>query len=232
MELCGLSFRNEGAAGSCSQICYTVIVEPSGKICTACEQEKPREEFYRCTSTDDGLQYRCKPCDKKRNKGRHRSTPAASRAWRQANPDHERVRAIRDPGRHKRQYWKDPEKKRAITRRWSKQYPHKAAANAAKRRAVKLRATPPWLTVADHAEMAGQHHFAAIMTQITGWPHEVDHGIPLQGRGVRGLHVPWNLRAITEGENRRKHNKIEAVEFGATPRSLQELIEEAERLAG
>jgi len=38
----------------------------------------------------------------------------------------------------------------------------------------------------------------------------VDHEIPLQGEDVCGLHVPWNLRVITQEENLKKSNKLVA----------------------
>jgi len=70
-----------------------------------------------------------------------------------------------------------------------------------KRRAAKLNATPGWVDV------------ALLKTVYINCPRgmTVDHIIPLQGKTVCGLHVPWNLQYLTASENSRKSNKLLAV---------------------
>lgn len=86
--------------------------------------------------------------------------------------------------------------------------PGKQCAYVAKRNAAKLQATPKWLTKAHHLEIEGFYIEAARLTRETSIPHEVDHIVPLQGKTVRGLHVPWNLQILTKFENSSKGNKF------------------------
>jgi len=91
---------------------------------------------------------------------------------------------------------------------WKKNNPGKRRAIRAKRRAAELHATLPGMTEEHWKQIQNIYIEAARMTKETGIKYEVDHIIPLQGKNVCGLHVPWNLQIITAEENRIKHNKV------------------------
>jgi len=69
-------------------------------------------------------------------------------------------------------------------------------------------ATPQWLTHKQKSEIRQLYRIAITMSQTTGERYVVDHIVPLQGDAVCGLHVPWNLRVITQEENLKKSNKL------------------------
>lgn len=76
------------------------------------------------------------------------------------------------------------------------------------RRKKVIDATPAWLT-AEHRKQISAIYFLSVQkTEETGVKHEVDHIVPISGKLVCGLHVPWNLRVIPRLENIRKSNKL------------------------
>lgn len=78
----------------------------------------------------------------------------------------------------------------------------------ARKRAKILQRTPPWLTQEHLRQIRSRYAEARNLTRSGNVAYEVDHIVPLCGKSVSGLHVPWNLRVIPWHENRRKNNKV------------------------
>lgn len=103
---------------------------------------------------------------------------------------------------------KNPERKKQSDKEWRVKNVDKKRSYQAFRRAKVREATPPWLTKEHRKQIALIYREALRLSGETGVLHHVDHIVPLAGREVSGLHVPWNLRAIPAAENHKKSNKL------------------------
>ena len=83
----------------------------------------------------------------------------------------------------------------------------KINANNAKRRCSRLSRTPKWLNDEHKCKIVSIYTEAKEKTKSTGIAHHVDHIVPLQGKTVSGLHVPWNLQVLPQQDNILKSNK-------------------------
>lgn len=81
------------------------------------------------------------------------------------------------------------------------------AADAAKIKKRK-RATPKWLNWFHRAQIEEFYELAAAKSVQTGVEHHVDHVVPIKGKKVCGLNVPWNLQLLSAKDNMRKHAKF------------------------
>lgn len=120
--------------------------------------------------------------------------------WYQANREQVIERAKTRPAEQLRQYrnaWKQNNKLQVL------------ADNKVRRRKHR-EATPPWLSRKQKTEIRQLYEIAITMTKTTGEQYVVDHIVPLRSDIVCGLHVPWNLRVITQEENLIKSNKHES----------------------
>lgn len=82
------------------------------------------------------------------------------------------------------------------------------AADCAKK-AARRRSIPRWLSMSQRRQIRDIYQRSAALSASTGVRHEVDHIVPLNGEGVCGLHVPWNLQILTARENLEKSNRID-----------------------
>lgn len=92
--------------------------------------------------------------------------------------------------------------------KWRTLNPAKMAAYTAKYNATKLQATPKWLTEFHIKQIECIYQLKYTLQKLTNTRYHVDHIIPLQGKTVSGLHVPWNLQILTAKDNIIKSNKI------------------------
>jgi len=123
---------------------------------------------------------------------------------------------VRPAGYGKKQYWANYERARkyrrgsyarhrkkriAETLQWQRDNRGLHNAKISKRRATLARATPPWLTPEHYLEMR------IIYKEAAAKGMEVDHKVPIRGKNVCGLHVPWNLQMLTKAQNCSKGNR-------------------------
>jgi hypothetical protein len=162
-----------------------VALRKTKGVCTACEREdwKPqadvRREYFKEYAARDDVKDR-------------------QHEWYIRNREVTIDRARTRPAHVKRQY-QDAWKQRNID---------KVRADTKSRRRKHRLATPHWLTTKQKAEIRELYRIAIHMTKITGEQYVVDHIYPLRCDTSCGLHVPWNLRVITQAENLKKSNSV------------------------
>ena len=91
---------------------------------------------------------------------------------------------------------------------WKRNNEVQVRADAKARRRKHRQATPLWLTRHQKSEIRQIYQIAITMSKTTGEQYVVDHIVPLRSDVVCGLHVPWNLRVMTQEENLKKSNKL------------------------
>ena len=160
----------------------------SEKYCGGCQNVLPRSSFYKNSKRLDGLATQCKSCNKvyeKKYREKHREKRLLEhKEWRKNNP-----------GAYSacQKKWRDAN--REITSYFNQKY-----------RAQKKKAMPKWLDEKQISEIRDFYWLSKDLTAVSGQEYHVDHIIPLNGEGVCGLHVPWNLQVLPADINLKKSN--------------------------
>lgn len=168
------------------------------KCCTKCKQEKPLEAFAPQENGRFGVTSICRPCTSERGK-----------QWRLDNMERFRGngKLYAEANKERRaaysKAWraKNAERNKLLAAIWTAANLEKKAVATAKRRAARLRASPPWARVSDIKPF---YVLAASMTKQYGIKTTVDHLVPLQSPLVCGLHCAANLSIQTDKLNKRK----------------------------
>jgi len=157
-----------------------------------------KQKVWECINcgnrTDRWKDGTCRPCANKRKRDKYAKLK------------------IEDPEKY--QYYLDTTKERADQKRQEEADIQNVIEqhNALNRKSYNKRkhrlqqATPSWLSPSQIVEIEALYFTARQLKRKTGQKYHVDHIVPLKHPMVCGLHVPWNLRVITDEENNIKKN--------------------------
>ena len=159
------------------------------KVCTTCKQTKPLSEYSPRRDRPLGVHYSCKVClaekakvyrkNKELTEAQKERARKASAEWRKQNPE-----------------WN-----KRIKQEWAVLNRDKRNAAGKRYEQRKNKRTPSWLTEEHHKEIHTFYWLAQDLKKVTGSTYHVDHIVPLNGKHVCGLHVPWNLQILPEDLN-------------------------------
>jgi len=190
------------------------------KLCVTCKAKKPLSEFYKRKDSPDGYRNDCKACHKTGSLKKYYENHEAGKARLKAahakrvaeNPNFYSERYAKyqesDLQRSKEMYQANIEKRRAYQRHWSKTNRGIANALGRKYKLKKAKATPLWLTPEQLYNMQCTYKVAAQLSATSSEKWHVDHIVPIRGKDVCGLHVPWNLQLLPAKMNMAKGNRV------------------------
>lgn len=164
------------------------------KHCYKCNTCKDESLFGKNRSKLDGLATECNDCKRAMDRdyaARHREeAKQKASTWYYSNKEY----AL--------------EKHRVTSKKWRTENKDKNSAKATRYRASKLNATPKWLTKEHNKQIESFYWLAQLQYELTDTKYHVDHIVPLKGKTVCGLHVPWNLQVLEAVDNISKGNRI------------------------
>ena len=180
------------------------------KVCTRCSQSKPVSEFTPQKGGRLGVTSRCRVCialeckeyrEKNRNNEEYRKRLREHKAKYYKKVSHTKEFKEKERVRSSNYYKKNSEKIKKSQIKWAKLNPYKKRAANKKYEQGKNKRTPPWLTDQHYHDISMYYWLAQDLKKVTGDTYHVDHIVPLNGKDVCGLHVPWNLQVLPENIN-------------------------------
>ena len=158
------------------------------KQCKDCGEVKPLDEYHKHPSCKGGFRPKCKACTNRENRAYYEENKESVKLW-------------------TREYKKlNSERVKVKNQDYYRRNKHEYLARDAQRRVAKMRATPPWLSEAQKEQIKDFYWLARDLKLVSGESYHVDHIVPLQGKNICGLHVPWNLQILPAKVNIAKSN--------------------------
>ena len=179
-------FSERNKFGACKECC-----REAHQRWLRAHPEKRKERAAYARKWDDENRDRVRLNEKNRRSLKRDIVNQAQREWRANNPEKWRIylKTYRD---------KNPELIKILNKKWAKANPDKIRKMGRVRQAARRACMPKWVDR------------AAIKAIYDGCPsgYHVDHIVPVKGKYVCGLHVPWNLQYLPPLENIRKGNRL------------------------
>ena len=157
------------------------------KVCNSCNIQLCLTDFYSAKHGKYGVRASCKTCEGKKQVSRR------------ASPD------IKDKiSDYNKNYPRD--KKLKASKAWVNANYTRVLSYNASRRQISKKATLKGY----QKEIEEFYWLARDLKLVTGEDYHVDHIVPLRGKDVCGLHVPWNLQILPSDLNLSKGNSFDA----------------------
>lgn len=183
------------------------------KLCSKCKVEKLFEFFAKSGKSKDGHQGWCRDCI---NFARRKPilpqdvVVAQLEARRLERLEKKKAYYVKNREAHRQRmaenYIAKQDEYKARSAHWKSQNRDKWNAKCMERYVAKLRSRPTWLSEDDKWLIEQAYDLAKTREKVCGGKWHVDHVVPLRGKTVSGLHVPWNLQVIPASVNCSKRN--------------------------
>ena len=185
------------------------------KKCSHCKEHKELIKFSKNKARYDGFCNLCKKCEGNAKKTRM-ATPEGKAVRKKWEENHKEQRVAYNAEYMPKYYREHKGDYRRRSDRWNKDNHERAkelwrnyyhtpkgkaqhAANESRRRARKLMGAYGFIHLKAEIDKIYQNRPEG---------YHVDHIIPLRGKNVCGLHVPWNLQYLPAAENIKKNNRV------------------------